>query len=195
MFDLAETRGVAALCIAERDLFLQRLEAGLTQQDRVSAGGRAFDHSLGRNAFGWHAQLDGVDVQGTWGQVVDVWALEGHDIGDQAMLVVQLLVLLGRDSGVLVPAEGVQRFLHERIGIAGAQAAVALALGDQLQHPRVKILRLARMPWASSRSCGLSISSRRSSEVNTRNGLMCRDCSCTARNAVECTGTPALLRS
>ncbi|MNC32501.1 hypothetical protein D3C75_808590 [compost metagenome] len=59
----------------------------------------------------------------------------------------------------------------------------------------VKIWRLARMLSASSRSFGLSISSRRSSEVNTRNGLTCSDCSCTARKAVECTGTPAELRS
>ena len=60
-------------------------------------------------------------------------ALEGHHIGDQAVLVVQLLVLLGGDGGVMVPAEGVQRFLHERRGICGVQPAIALALGDQFE--------------------------------------------------------------
>ena len=59
-------------------------------------------------------------------------ALEGHHIGDQAVLVVQLLVLLGSDGGVMVPAEGVQRFLHEHLGIGGIQATIALALVDQL---------------------------------------------------------------
>ncbi len=62
-----------------------------------------------------------------------MWALEGHHIGNQAVLVVQLLVLLGGDGGVMVPAEGVQRFLHERFGIGCVQAAIALALGDQFQ--------------------------------------------------------------
>ncbi len=60
-------------------------------------------------------------------------ALEGHHIGDQAVLVVQLLVLLGSDGSVMVPAERVQRFMHERIGIGGVQATIALALGDQLE--------------------------------------------------------------
>ncbi|MCY1440121.1 hypothetical protein D9M71_563810 [compost metagenome] len=59
----------------------------------------------------------------------------------------------------------------------------------------VKMSRLARIREASSRSSRLSISSRRSSEVNTRKGLTCSEFSCTARKAVECTGTPAPLRS
>lgn len=136
MLDFAKACGVAAfaaLLVAEGDRFLQGLEAGLAQQDRVAAGGRAFNHGLRRDALGRHAELDCIDIQGTRGQVVDVRALEGHHIGDQAVLVVQLLVLLGRDGSVLVPAEGVQRFLHERLCIRGVKATLALTLGDQFE--------------------------------------------------------------
>ena len=63
-------------------------------------------------------------------------ALEGHHVGNQAVLIVQLLILLGGDGGVLVPAEGVQGLLHECGGIGGIQAAVALALGDQFEGAR-----------------------------------------------------------
>ncbi|MNN31941.1 hypothetical protein D3C81_1456480 [compost metagenome] len=59
----------------------------------------------------------------------------------------------------------------------------------------VKIERLSSTDWAKARSSRSSISSRRNSEVNTRNGLTCSDASCTARKAVECTGTPAGVRS
>ncbi|MNC83193.1 hypothetical protein D3C75_1370240 [compost metagenome] len=61
-----------------------------------------------------------------------MWAFEGHHIGNQAVLVMQLLVLLGGHGGVPVPTEGVQGFLDKNLGIVGIQAAITLELLDQL---------------------------------------------------------------
>ncbi len=144
LFDFAETCGVATLVVAECNLLLQRLEAGLAQQDRVAASGWPFDHGFRRDALGRHAGLDRVDVQGAWGQVVDVRAFEGHHVGNQAVLVMQLLILRGRDRGVLVPAEGVQGFTNELAGIGLVQAAIALASGNQFQYPGGEYLTLGQ---------------------------------------------------
>ena len=117
LFDLTEARGMGALDVAlEQDGFFQRLEAGLAQQDGALAPRRTFDGFLGRDAAGGHPGLDGVDVEGARGQVVDVWPLEADHVGDQPMGVVQALVEASVDVGLAMPAEGLQGFLNEGIG-------------------------------------------------------------------------------
>gem|GEM_PF-4452509 len=48
----------------------------------------------------------------------------------------QLLVLLGGDGGVVVPAEGLQGLLYESLSICGIQAAIAFVLLDQMEYAR-----------------------------------------------------------
>ncbi|MNV97538.1 hypothetical protein D3C71_1926690 [compost metagenome] len=63
-------------------------------------------------------------------------ALECHDVGDQPVLVVQLLILLGGHRGVMVPTEGVQGFVNKGVGILGTQATLTLELLNQRQCAR-----------------------------------------------------------
>jgi hypothetical protein len=62
-------------------------------------------------------RLDDIDVQGAWRQVIDVRPLEGHHIGNQAMLGAELAILLGGDGSAVMPAEGFQRVLDEIPGL------------------------------------------------------------------------------
>ena len=142
LLDLAKTGGVRALVIAtgEQHALLQRLEAGLAQQDGAGAAGWAFDHILGIHAMGGHAQLGGIDVEGARCQVVDVRPLEADYIGDQAVGLVQLVIGGGIHGGLAVPAEGLQRFAHKFIGLRVAQATGGFALGNQRQRAVAKDL-------------------------------------------------------
>ncbi len=132
---MAAGRG-AAVGADEADGFLQRLEAGLAQQDRALARRRAFDHGLGGHAAARHLGLGFVDVQRARRQVVDVRALEGHHVGDQAVLAMQLLVVLQADGGFAVPAERVQGFGHEFPRAGLVQAALGFEARGQFQRPR-----------------------------------------------------------
>ncbi|MNT62027.1 hypothetical protein D3C72_1997140 [compost metagenome] len=64
--------------------------------------------------------------------MVDVRTFEGHHIGDQTVLIMQLLILLGSHGGIVVPAEGVQGFGYKSEGIISIQAAITFELLDQL---------------------------------------------------------------
>jgi hypothetical protein len=57
--------------------------------------------------------------------------LEGDDVGDQAVGVVQALVHVRANDGVVVPAEGFEHFGHEAGGVGGIKATVTLGLLDQ----------------------------------------------------------------
>ena len=127
--------GAGGVRAQEADRFLQRLEAGLAQQDGVLATRRAFDHFLGWDAAARHGGLQRVDVQRARGQVVDVRAGETDHVGDQAMGVVQGLVGLGRDGGLAVPAEGLAH-LFDEFRLGAVQAAVPFELLGQRQRAR-----------------------------------------------------------
>ncbi|MNN76479.1 hypothetical protein D3C81_1928620 [compost metagenome] len=81
--------------------------------------------------------------------------LERHHVSDQAVLVVQLLVLLGGDRCILVPAEGMQGLLHEFLGVGRVQAAIALALGDQLKGAGGEDLALGQKGLCQLTQCGI----------------------------------------
>ena len=138
LLDFAEARGMGAggVRAQEADRFLQRLEAGLAQQDGVLATRRAFDHFLGWDAAARHGGLQRVDVQRARGQVVDVRAGETDHVGDRAMGVVQGLVGLGRDGGLAVPAEGLAHLFDEFVRLGAVQAAVPFELLGQRQRAR-----------------------------------------------------------
>jgi hypothetical protein len=91
LLDLAKAGGMGAgtvrvgVGIGKAHGLLERLEAGLAQQDRAGALRRAFDHVLGIHAARGHIGLGHVDVQRAWRQMVDVRALEAHHIGHQAV--------------------------------------------------------------------------------------------------------------
>ena len=137
LLDLAEARRVRARArgIARKTHgLLERLEAGLAQQDGAGAARRAFDHVLGVHAALGHGGLGRVDVQGARRQVVDVRALEADHVGDQAVGLVQRVVGGAVHGGLAVPAEGLQRLADEFIGLGIGEAAVGLGLGDQRQR-------------------------------------------------------------
>lgn len=148
MLDFTETRGVTTggtlQLIGEGDLLLQGLETGLAQQDGVTAGRWAFDHCLGFDALGRHAGLHQVDVEGTGCEMVDMRALERHHIGDQAVFIVQHLVLGGADGRLAVPAKRLQGLLDEDIAVVGGEPAVALELLDQAQGQGCEYLPLIK---------------------------------------------------
>ena len=59
----------------------------------------------------------GVDIERARCQMIDMRPLEGHHIGDQAMGIMQAVVHVFRDIGLIMPAEGFQHLLHEAVGI------------------------------------------------------------------------------
>ncbi len=65
--------------------------------------------------------------------MVDVRTSKRHHISDQAMLSVELLVVVQRNGRRVVPAKGFQRLLNELGRIGFAQAAVCFMLLDQRQ--------------------------------------------------------------
>jgi hypothetical protein len=66
-------------------------------------------------AGGGHLRLDGVDVEGARGQVVDVRTLEADHAGDQSVSIMQAVIEAGVDIGLAVPAKGLPGFLDEGI--------------------------------------------------------------------------------
>ncbi|MNH08111.1 hypothetical protein D3C78_1596770 [compost metagenome] len=56
--------------------------------------------------------------------MVDMWPFEGDDIGDQAMLIVQLLIFTGADGGQTVPTKGFERLGDEFLRLLGIQPAL-----------------------------------------------------------------------
>ena len=55
-------------------------------------------------------------------------ALEGNNVGDQAVRVVQAVIHIGADIGAVVPAEGFKRFGHEQVGIGLVEPTLAFRL-------------------------------------------------------------------
>lgn len=137
LFDLAKARrGRASDLTLELDELFQDLEAGLAQEDGALATWRTFDGFLGRDATGRHPDLDGGNIEGAQGQVVDVRALEGDHIGDQSVGVVQPLVQARVDVGLAVLTEGFEGFLDESISLGIRQPAQSLGVPDRFQGAR-----------------------------------------------------------
>ncbi|KAG1170395.1 hypothetical protein G6F35_017219 [Rhizopus arrhizus] len=107
--------------------------------------------------------------------MVDVRSLEGHHIGNQAMLAVQFPVVIQADRRLAVPAEGMQRFGDEFPAVGVVQAALRLEAASQFQSP-------SRKDLARGQNAGGLVAQR---------DVVDQEASCVARNAVECTGTPA----
>ncbi|MCY1311641.1 hypothetical protein D9M70_619640 [compost metagenome] len=57
--------------------------------------------------------------------------LEGNDVGDQTMGVVQTLVHVGADIGLVVPAEGFEHFRDETLSVGFVETAVTFSLFGQ----------------------------------------------------------------
>ena len=140
LFYLAKARRVATKLPCrltfKSDLFIQRLEAGLAQQDGALTARWPFNHRFRRNAAFWHLGLNVIDIQRARCQVVNVRPAKSHHVGNQAMLGVQLLILLQRDRRRVVPAESFQRLLHKLVGMLRAEATVALVLLNQFNRAR-----------------------------------------------------------
>ncbi len=139
LFDLAEARGMVAgdgvaVVLNEIDAFFQRLEAGLAQQDCTAAAWRALDDRFGRNAAAGHRLLNAIDIQRARRQVVDMRPFKRHDVGDQAMLIVQLPVFFGADRRLIVPAEGFQRLFDKFLRLRCIQSALRFLQRDQFQR-------------------------------------------------------------
>jgi len=69
-----------------------------------------------------------IDVERARRQVVDVGAFEGDDVGDQAMGVMQALVHVGADIGLVVPTKCFEHFRDEALCIRLVETAAALGL-------------------------------------------------------------------
>ena len=72
--------------------------------------------------------MDLIDIERARRQMIDVWPLERHDIGDQPMRIVKAVVHADIDIGFVVPAEGFQHFVDEPAGIGHGQTAIAFGL-------------------------------------------------------------------
>ncbi len=69
-------------------------------------------------------------------------AREADHIGNQPMLVVQRLIGFLIDRGMTMPAEGLQRLLHKRVGLRRGKTAVQLMQFNQLATSRRKDIAL-----------------------------------------------------
>src|SRR5690606_411375 len=118
------------------------LERGLAQKDRAFAGWRTFDNCLRVDAAIWHLNLHGVDVERAWCQMVDVRTLEGNNVSDQAMCIVEAMVKLGTDVGMIMPAESLQHFCNEDLRITFIKATIGFCLFDKRNCARREDLAL-----------------------------------------------------
>ncbi len=125
-----------AIFTDERDFFFQCLERGLTQKNRTFAGWRAFNNGFRVNAAFWHLILNGIDIEGARGQVVDVWAFERHDVSNQAMCIVEAMIQIGADIGMVVPTESFENFRNQCLGVCITQTALRLCLLDESDSAR-----------------------------------------------------------
>ena len=124
-----------AVCLPKNDRLFQRLEAGLTQQDRAVAARRAFDDGLRHNAASWHSGLDGVDVERARRQMIDMRAFEAHHVSYQPMSIMQLSIDIEAHCRFAVPAESFQGLASELRGLRAGQATVGLENVHQFERP------------------------------------------------------------
>lgn len=91
---------------------------------------------LRRDAVLGHECLHLVDVQRARCEMVDMWSLERHNVGDQPMSIMKAVVHRESDIGLIVPAKGLKDFSDELLSIVLGQAALSLSLLRQLKGAR-----------------------------------------------------------
>ncbi len=164
---------------------LKRLEAGLSQEDRYLPARRTFDQGLWLNAALRHQGLRAVNIQRPRREVVDMTSREADHIGNQAMLAMQRVVGLLIDGGMPVPAEGLQRLLHELAGFRRGERPFGLMPGDQRQTAGSEYVAPGEDRLGSLTQSAVFDQLQTQQRGKTRNGLRASAASSTGRNAVE----------